>query len=330
MRPEGPRNVSTPPRTRRWLLAAAAVTAAAGAAFASDPLGVLPESASLEADRVDDLIYLIIWVTGATLVGVQACLLWFLWKYRRIPGVRAKHTHGNHTVEMVWTVAPAAILVFLAVYQMGLWAEVKASAPQDAAGAIPLRIYAKQFEWNFQYAGPDGVIGNDDDVASTKVLVVPKDRAVTAEMRSMDVIHSFFLPNLRFKQDAVPGLHTKIWFRPNKYSVDRLPLRDRHGREAPIDYFDIVCAELCGSQHTTMNGRMYVVTDEQYAAYMRGEEVKLSSGYTIPAASKVSGLLPPYDFIWKTWSFQDDPVVKAPPKWHRRPFGTDYTGPEEE
>jgi cytochrome c oxidase subunit 2 len=314
----------------RWPCAAAGLLAAAGAALAGDPLGVLPEAASAEADRIDHLIYLIIWVTGITFVGVQVCLVWFLWKYRRREGVKAKHTHGNHTVEMVWTVAPAAILVFLAVYQMGLWAEVKAQAPKENERPVAVQIYAKQFEWNFRYPGADGKFGTADDLASTKFLVVPVNRPVNAEMRAMDVIHSFFLPNLRFKQDAVPGLHTKIWFRPNKLSADRKPFPDSHGKPVKLEYFDIVCAELCGSQHTTMNGRLYVVTDAQYEAYLRGEDVKLPSGALLPKPDKTSELQSPYDFIWASWSFQDDPVVKAPPKWHRRPFGTDYTGDEEE
>lgn len=318
------------PRAAAGLLAAAVLLGASGAAFAGDPLGVLPESASAEADRIDDLIYLIIWVTGATLVGVQVCMLWFLWKYRARPGVRAKHTHGNHTVEMVWTVAPAAILVFLAVYQMGLWAEVKASKPAANDRPVDVQIWAKQFEWNFRYPGPDAKYGTPDDLVSTKFLVVPVDRPVNAEMRAMDVIHSFFLPHLRFKQDAVPGLHTKIWFRANKLSVDRKPFLDSHGKVVTADWFDIVCAELCGSQHTSMSGKLFVVTDAQYDAYLRGEDVKLASGTMLPKPTKMAELQSPYDFIWQAWNFQDDPVVTAPPKWHRRPFGEDYTGEEEE
>lgn len=316
-------------RTARLACAAAALLAAAAPALADDPWGLLPEAASDEAARIDHLVYLILWVTGITFVGVQLALLWFLWKYRSRPGVRAKHTHGNHAVEMVWTVAPAAILVFLAVYQMGLWAEVKADKPEDNANAVPVRIFAKTFEWNFRNPGLDGKWDTDDDVTTVNALVVPVGRPVNAELRSMDVLHSFFLPNLRFKQDAVPGLHTKIWFRPNKVSADRSPIRSSTGELRKLDYFDVVCAELCGNGHTTMAAKMYVVTDAEYDAWLRGEDVKSGNGDVLPKPRK-QPFAPPYDFIWSQWYAQDDPKVTKPPPYVRRPFGEDYTGATDE
>ena len=320
-------------RTRpiRWACAAAALCAVAAAAFAGDPLGLMPESASLEADRIDGLTYMILWVTGLTFVGVQAALIAFLWMYRRKPGVRAKHTHGNHTVELVWTVTPAAILVFLAVYQMGLWKDLKTSKPGDNEGAVAFQIFAKQFEWNFRYPGPDGKYGTKDDLLSTKTLVVPVNHPANAELRAMDVIHSFFLPNLRFKQDAVPGLQGHIWFKPNKLSVERRPLTAHDGRQVKLDFFDIVCAELCGNQHTTMAAKLFVVTDAEYAKWLTGEPVTLSSGTKIPVPTKFEDVQSPYDFIWKTWDDQTDPAVTGPPRWHREPFQKmDYKGEEDE
>ena len=89
------------------LLAAVVVAALAGTASAGDPLHLMPESASVEADTVDGLTYMILWITGITFVGVEALLVVFLFKYRARPGQKAKFTHGNHAVEMVWTVVPA-------------------------------------------------------------------------------------------------------------------------------------------------------------------------------------------------------------------------------
>lgn len=317
--------------TRCAALAAAAVLAAAAPALAGDPWGLLPESASAEADKIDHLVYLVLWVTGVTFVGVQAALVWFLVRYRRRPGVQAKHTHGNHTVEMVWTIAPAAILVFLAVYQMGLWADIKGQKPEDNARAVEVRIFAKQFEWNFRWPGADGKFDTPDDLTTVKALVVPVNRPVNAELRSMDVIHSFFLPNLRYKQDAVPGLHGRIWFRPTKESAKRLPILDSKGASVQLDFFDVVCAELCGNGHTTMNAKLYVVDDAQYERWLRGEEVRLASGTVLPKPVLGADVMSPYDVIWEAWHTQDDLTVVQPPKWHKRPFSkNDYTGPEEE
>lgn len=310
--------------------AAAVLAATAATAFAGDPLGMMPESASAEGDRIDDLTYLITWVVGVTFVGVQALLVWFLWKYRAREGVRAKHTHGNHTVEMVWTVVPAAILVFLAVYQMGLWGEIKASEAPDNAGAVKVQIFAKRFEWNFRYPGADGAFGTPDDPVTTGVLVVPVNRPVNAEMRSMDVIHSFFLPNLRFKMDAVPGLHAKLWFRPNKLSTDRLPVRDRDGVARKLPYFDVVCAELCGNAHTTMAAKLYVVSDDDYEKFLRGEATSLGDELGKPMQVDLASPVSVYDSIWVQWGHQDDVTPNAPPKWKRNPFGEDDKGLLEE
>src|SRR5258708_5969254 len=105
----------------------------------------MPESASAEADEVDALTYMILWITGITMVVVEGLMVWFLWKYRRRPGQKAKFTHGNHAVELVWTVAPALILVFLALYQMNMWMRLKARAPENNEGAVHVQVLAKQF-----------------------------------------------------------------------------------------------------------------------------------------------------------------------------------------
>lgn len=311
-------------RSRLLPLATAALAALLLSGCSGDVLGVLPESASTEADEVDQLIYLIIWVTGFTLVGVQAVLVWFLVRHRHKEGVRAKYTHGNHAVEMVWTVVPALVLVLLAVYQADLWVRVKSAVPEDNRDPVTVQIFAKQFEWNFRYPGPDDEFGSDDDLVTTGNLVIPVDRPVNAEMRSMDVIHSFFLPNFRFKQDAVPGLKTPIWFRSNKLSADRKPVKDRDGVEQQLDYWDIVCAELCGNAHTTMAARLYVVSAEDYAAWLAGEETSVP----LPAHGLIGPKLSTPGKIWDRWHWQDDPTIKGAPRWQRGVWAEDDLGPD--
>jgi cytochrome c oxidase subunit 2 len=335
----------------RGLFAAVGLLLALSAAgCAGDPWHLMPESASHEADRVDELTYLIIWLTMGTLVGVQVVLLWFLWAYRRKPGVKAKHTHGNHTVELIWTVTPAAILVFLAVYQMGLWSEVKASgAPSGRTGrSVKAQIIARQYEWHFRYPGKDEKFGTDDDLITEGALVVPVNSVVEIEQRAMDVIHSFYLPNLRFKQDVVPGLHTKLWFQPTKLSAERKPIQVvKNEPPMVLDYWDIVCAELCGSGHTGMAARLYVVTDAEYDEFLagkpltkllalRGTNSATGQPYTGTETRKVAAstwdrtATRGADALWIQWSEQDDQTVKKAPAKPKHPFAHEEEGSEED
>jgi cytochrome c oxidase subunit 2 len=318
---------STRLRAAAALLAALAVAGLAAAARADDPWHLMPESASAEADKIDGLTYLILWITGVTFVGVQALLVIFLVKYRRKPGEKSKFTHGNHAVELVWTVTPALILVFLALYQMNLWVKLKSRTPEDNAGATEVQIFAKQFEWNFRYAGPDGKFGTADDRLSVSALVVPVNHPVNATMRSMDVIHSFYLPNFRFKQDAVPGLTIPFWFHPTKRSADRAPLLDRNGKEKKVVFWDVVCAELCGNGHTGMGAELYVVSDEDYAKWQKDpNSVAGLPRWTV--WNKANAMGAP-DTVWTRWEWQDKTYDKDgkvemhPAKLKREPFGED-------
>ncbi len=306
---------------RRSRIAPLALAALVLAGCSGDPMNVLPESASVEADDIDHLIYLIIYVTGIVFIGVQALFIWFLFRHRARPGVKAKHVHGNHTVELVWTIAPSLVLVILAVYQADLWVRLKSATPKDNADAVRLQIFAKQFEWNFRYPGADDEYGTKDDLVSTGNLVIPVDRPINAELRAMDVIHSFFLPNFRFKQDAVPGLRAPLWFRSNKLSADRAPVADRNGELQQLNYWDIVCAELCGNSHSAMAGRLFVVSSEDFEKWLAGEKLEGIPGHSFvgPARSTPGK-------IWERWSWQDSSAIKGPPRWSRNPFGEDDLG----
>src|SRR6187551_1646710 len=119
----------------------------------------LPERASSDAlpVRIDHLFNLILWITGVTMVVVFLLLIWFLFKYRAVPGRKAKFVHGNHTLEMVWTIVPAAILVWLGFTQVPDWslAKVPANFPKPQDSTV-VQVFAQQFEWAFRQPGPDG------------------------------------------------------------------------------------------------------------------------------------------------------------------------------
>lgn len=325
-------------RAAAWL-ATAAIAALAGAAYAGDPLHLMPESASDEANTIDSLTYLILWITGITFVGVEGLLVVFLFKYRARPGQKAKYTHGNHAVELVWTVAPALILVFLAVYQMGLWIELKRGAPEDNRGAVELQVVGKQFEWNGRYPGPDGKFGTADDRLTISAFVVPVNRPVNVKLRSLDVIHSFYLPHFRFKQDAVPGLTIPFWFKPTVLSAQRKPVMGRDPkeiekhREVWIEkhpkYWDVVCAELCGNSHTNMSGQLFVVSDEDYAKWLNDPASTPGlPGWTLWHKDNPQNSA---DKVWIRWHWQDMEQRMGPDGKYkldkallsREPFGED-------
>jgi cytochrome c oxidase subunit II len=272
----------------------------------------LPERASNDElpVRIDYLFNLILWITGIAMVLVFAAMAYFLVKYRGVPGRKAKFVHGNHTVEMVWTIVPALILIWLGFTQVNDWKNAKVPSTFPTAEESTLvQVAAQQFDWNFRQPGNDGKFESydparamagleeaktdpealsefkptsnrffgredDDDVVST-TLTVPVGKPVLIELRSIDVIHSFFIPVMRLKQDAVPGKPMPVWFKPTK-----------------IGEWEIACAELCGNNHTTMRSRVKVVSQAEYEVWMRTESAK-----KLGTVDRAEGA----DNVWMHW-----------------------------
>jgi cytochrome c oxidase subunit 2 len=207
----------------------------------------LPVDVSTFGREIDSLFYLIYYITGATFILVTTLMILFLVLYRHREGRRAIYTHGNTTLEIIWTIIPAAILVVLSFLSVSTWAKVKRFAPESD---FELQVTAKQFNWEVAYPGPDGKLGTEDDVLFDNDLHVPVSKVVRVHLMSKDVIHSFFLPNLRLKQDAVPGRNILLWFEATQTGKYELP-----------------CAELCGFGHSGMKGWLYVHTPEEYAKW---------------------------------------------------------------
>jgi heme/copper-type cytochrome/quinol oxidase subunit 2 len=126
-------------------------------------------------------------------------------------GNRAVYSHGNVLLECAWTVVPAAVIVFITVYQAPVWAELRYPRPMPD-GVVPVRVVGRQFEWRMVYPGRDGRLDTPDDLHVPNELHVVKGEEVWIDLRAMDVIHSFCLPMHRIKQDAVPGLSIPVWF----------------------------------------------------------------------------------------------------------------------
>lgn len=208
----------------------------------------LPADASAGGHRVDWLFNLILWLTAAVFILTEGLLAWFIWRYTGKQDRPVSYVHGNHRLEVIWTLIPGVILFALALYQWNLWAEEKIDLPQ-----IPptVEVTGRQFEWRFRYPGPNGVLGDADDLFTVNEFCVPLDEEVLVYLRTDDVLHSFFLPNFRVKQDAVPGRTIPVWFRPTSAGE-----------------FELVCAELCGWGHYKMKGLMLVRPRPEFEAWL--------------------------------------------------------------
>lgn len=186
--------------------------------------------------KVDRLFFLILWITGGVFIVTELAMAYVLWRYPRTVEKKAHYTHGSKTLELIWTIIPAILLVYLTVDQMGTWAEIKFQSARPEVQTLA-EVTARQFQWVVRYAGPDGRLNTEDDLRTVNDLHVVKDTPVVINLKTKDVLHSFFLPEMRIKQDAVPGLTIPVWFDADEAGA-----------------YDLVCAELCGWGHYKMRG----------------------------------------------------------------------------
>ena len=208
----------------------------------------LPEGISTYAPAIDALFYIVLWITGAIFVLVEGTLVVFLIRYRRRRGHPASYTHGNQTAEIIWTVIPALILIFLAVYSQRVWSHIRGTPPPHD---LEVRVTGEQFVWNIRYPGSDGIFDTADDITLINQLHLPVEQTVLFHLTSKDVIHSFFVPQFRVKQDTVPGFTGRLWIATTKTGS-----------------FEIACAELCGLGHYRMRGFLTIESAEAFDAWL--------------------------------------------------------------
>lgn len=216
-------------------------------------LNWFPENVSTFGGDIDSLFYLILYITGAWLILTEGLILFFLIKYRRREGQRAAYYHGNNLKQAAWILIPGLIVLLLDLWVdfrgAEVWAKIKGHVPPSD---LRVQVTGKQFNWEIVYPGPDGKLGTADDLQMDNELHIPAGKVVRVVLKSKDVIHSFFLPNLRFKQDAVPGREIEAWFQATK-----------PGR------FEMPCSELCGFGHSGMGGQLFVHTPEEYEKWVK-------------------------------------------------------------
>lgn len=245
----------------------------------SGPLALwFPENINPMAFEIDRLHDIILALIGVVFVGTSLALFWFLWKYDSATNPnRAKFVHGNHRLEIWWTAVPTVILIVLAVYQFKVYADVRIHRPMlvgadgmlgtidDRPEPPSFEVVGRQFEWRIRYAGADKQLDTSDDIiGEVNELHVPVKVRMVGSLKAADVLHSFFVPALRLKNDMIPGSRQIVWFQANKPGA-----------------YEIVCTELCGWGHYKMKGRFVVETPEEFADYLqRLQQHQFERSYT--------------------------------------------------
>ncbi len=187
-------------------------------------------------------------------------LFGFSYLYSQKRHKKAFYTHGNEKKHLLIT-ALIGLGVFLSVDMVITKVssrdikEVFWNFPEDSEELVKVQVYAQQWAWNFRYAGRDGEFNTADDVVLLNDLVIPVNKKVMVQMTSKDVIHSFYLPNVRLKADAIPGRFAKLWFDANK-----------------VGEYEVACAEMCGIHHYLMKGKMTVLSQEDYDSWKNEQE----------------------------------------------------------
>jgi len=291
-----------------WAVLFGGVLAAAAGLFVVAPFiegWWLPKNLCSFGPEVDHLFYLILAFTGFFYLLTEGIMVYAMWKYVARPGEKSAYTHGSHKLEMLWTVVPALILLFIAFAQVSAWSDIKYQSRMPAPDQV-FELTARQFEWRFRYptAEQNALMlkgwekGKETDEAAAwqrephadDIHLVnevhtwkgpDKDHPTRVRfyLKSRDVIHSFFLPNMRIKQDALPGKVIPVWFdsgfadgnchydeKANTWVVD----------PDKVSQSELACAELCGWGHYKMRGIVYVHENkadyEKWLAHASAEE----------------------------------------------------------
>ena len=262
----------------------------------------MPLDASAHGHELDAMNALVHWVMAVLFVGWTIYFVYVLFRFRSGRSPQASYTgttsHFSTYVEGGIVVVEVILLIGFAIPAWARW--VTPHLPEE--NALQVRVVAEQFAWNVHYPGPDGVFGQTDvhlvdasnplgldrsepftkdDVTTINQLHLPAGRPVTIRLTSKDVIHSFSLPVMRVKQDAIPGMEIPVHFTP----VLVTPEEARFPKcAAGKTCWEISCAQLCGLGHYRMRGFLTVHPEGEFDAWMAEEVAALAPARTEPEA----------------------------------------------
>ncbi|HEU4964739.1 MAG TPA: cytochrome c oxidase subunit II [Bacilli bacterium] len=208
----------------------------------------MPDALTSTAHTVDSLFNIILIITAIVFVLVESLLVIFLIRYKRKnPDKQGRNIHGNNTAEVIWTLIPAIILVLIGIYSASIVYDVQ-TPPDDV---YTIKVYGKKWQWDFQYENGAKTYGE---------LRIPEGKNVMFKIYSEDVIHSFWVPQFRMKQDAVPGRETTYWI-----NASDIPRADGKYEKA------IKCAEYCGNAHSKMYADLVIMPSDQFDTWVAEE-----------------------------------------------------------
>ena len=212
------------------------------------------------AQKTDEAFW---WITGIMmffLVGITFTMIYFVWKYGRKKHPKASQIHGNTKLEITWIVIPTLIVLFMFWKGYEGFALMRRVPP----GAMEIEVEARQWAWSFHYPKAD--------ITTTELYVpagVPVKLLLTTPID--DVIHSFYLPEFRVKEDCVPGMVNHLWFQGDEKHIEGSP-------------YPIFCAEYCGTDHSRMYTSVHFLSKEDFAAWMEKEVAQRYRPIEIDAA----------------------------------------------
>ena len=239
-------------------------------------------AASVQGEKVDEMLFVTLAITGIVFIITQVLLFWFAYKYQENENRKVFFFAHSTKLELIWTAIPAITLTVLVVFGLRNWFFFTGEPPKNA---MVVEVTGKQFGWIFRYSGKDAIFGKkyyknidpatnsvgiiwddtyaQDDILTEQTMYVVKGTPVKLIIGSRDVVHDVGLSHFRLKMDAVPGIPTTMWFTP-KYTTKEM--REKTGN--PNFAYEISCDQMCGNGHYSMKGIIEVVDQEEYDLWM--------------------------------------------------------------
>jgi cytochrome c oxidase subunit II len=253
-----------PPRARPWARATLVATALIVLAACTNGPNTTFEPHTDFGRSIDDLWRLLLHLGTVVFIFVEALLVYTLIRFRHRPGAAdPQHVHGNTRLEILWTLIPAVVLAFIAVPTIRTIFETEARASADA---LQVEVYGHQWWWEFRYPQYGVVTANE--------LYLPIGRKVNFSMRSVDVIHSFWAPQMGGKRDVIPNHVNYLWYTPDS--------------TLQASVWNGTCNEYCGTSHANMKWRVYTVPTADFERWAKHQATASTFGVA-PGVGAVPG-----------------------------------------